>query len=88
VYVTTALNFRLQGYAKFTMARALRDMDHDGRQCAVFIRNTDPDCDIPRLIAFFESFGFVQTTIDPDDTAPQLLREPGDYVDPRDEHKS
>jgi len=75
VYVTTDRNFRNQGYARDAMNYVLADIDADGRDSTIFIRNVDTDCDVPRLTAFFESLGYVQTTLDPDENCPQLARE-------------
>ena len=74
VYLVTDRSYRNQGYARGLMNVILADMDADGRDSAIFIRNTDMDCDVPRLTAFFESLGYVQTTLDPDENCPQLAR--------------
>jgi hypothetical protein len=70
----TARDVRNQGLARAALTGVLADIDADGRAMEVYIRNTDRDCDVPRLITFLESLGFVATTLDPADPAPQLLR--------------
>ncbi len=74
VYMTTAKAYRNQGLMRQKMEQILSDMDHDARDSTVVIRNTDVDCDVPRLTAFFESLGYTPIVIDPESTAPQLHR--------------
>lgn len=74
VFVTVTRAYRGQGRARAMMTQVLADMDADGRDSVVFIQNVEPDCDIARLTGFFESFDYVQTTVDPDYPPPQLFR--------------
>ena len=74
VYVFTERIYRNQGKMRAKMEQILGDMDHDGRDSMIFINNTDPDCDIPRLQAFFESLGYDLQEIDPAYPPLQLYR--------------
>lgn len=74
VYITTAKVYRNQGLMRAKMEQILADMDYDERDSTVILRNTDVDCDVPRLQAFFESLGYAPMIIDIEDPAPQLHR--------------
>jgi ribosomal protein S18 acetylase RimI-like enzyme len=74
VYITTDKNYRNQGLARAMMDVVIADFDDDAKDSIIIVRNVDQDCDVPRLVAFFESLGYVQTVLIPEESCPQLAR--------------
>ena len=86
MFLTTMRRFRNQGSARALVTQVVSDFDHDQRDSTIIIRNVEPDCDVPRLQAFFESFGYVPTVLIPGEPdTPQLIRTAQPYTDPRSE---
>jgi len=78
VFVNTHRQYRGQGRATNMLNTALGDMDADGRPSEIYVRNVEPDCDVGRLVAFFERFGFRAADPDPDEPdTPHLTRPAG-----------
>jgi GNAT superfamily N-acetyltransferase len=76
MYVTTQRFWRGQGRARTLLEQICADLDKDGMSCGVRMPNVEPDCDLPRFVAFFEKHGFVSQTPPPGATFPVMFRYP------------
>ena len=81
MFVSVNRSQRGKGYARSLTAIVMSDLDHDGKDCTVIIRNVEPDVSVPRLADFFRSFGF--TDIAPGEFGePQLYRTAQPFINP------
>jgi hypothetical protein len=78
MYVSVNRGQRGQGWARETVAEVVADFDHDQMESTVIIRNYDPDVDVQRLIAFFQDFGYILESSDPE----PFLRRPASPLTP------